>query len=1145
MSPKYLTITLSIVLLVALSAEKVGAAASFTTQLPQIADPVRGVPNDWWADIVLGKPDFTGLSPYDVTDNRVFNPGGVVIDRSVTPNRIYVYDGGNNRILGLHVGNQSSQHAELVLGQPGLDDYSGCNGDSNFQHYPQRAVASAATLCTLPEYQISPREGGSFANMVVDSHGNLYVPDFYNNRVLLYNSPFETDTIADDVWGQADFSGNECNRNYGWYRSSAFTLCLASTRNNDGFGGGVEIDSANNLWVADNQNNRVIRFPYNPATGRPHHMADLVLGQPDFQTNKSGRTINQMWAPAAVRVNTAGDVYVADTKNNRILIFQPPFSNGMEATTTLGSGLRLPSSIEFDQNGNIWVSDSGNHQLLRFTPDKVIDRVLFKDVPNYDKFCGGHYTGNGPEFYYPGPDVYLDSANTCESKGSIGIDSDGNIWVTGSGFLQDVRRYPAPFPTPQAGIAHSADVQLFQGYSPGAVNFVSERGLSDPRGIAKWNDQLIVSDGTRILFWNGAPASLTNGKAADGVIIAPNFNTPMNPPIGTIKVDGQNRLWVLNINTVGVYHLPLVGGDIPFYTLQAPIAAKESFSLASNLDVGGMLVDKDGKYLWLSDPLNHRVIRIVNPLTNPKVDIVLGQLTENGNQCNQGGGIVPNNRSLCFPGGLGMDPYGNLFVSDFTLEIRGNYRLLEYDAGLFPKYPASTLYGIPASRVYGTNGSFARKGCEVPSKDPLCQPFEPAFNHSGQMVMGTNAYGPAFNGLRFPLIYQNPLNRTKPVDTLKDYYSMPSAAYFDNEDNLYVADRNRGRVLIYLADTKTISGNVGVAGATLTYLDGALNKFVTADANGTYILSVRNHWSGTITPTKPGFSFTPDHRDYTDVSLEQVGQNYANTQISYVITGTANVPGTILNYNDNGPKSVTVDKNGNYKILVPPGWSGTIKPSNVLARFKPPSRSYTDISADRNNHNYTPLQASLSALSLGSQDGWILSKNQATSQGGSMNVTGSILRLGDDAKQKRYISILSFKLDNLPNPDAITNVSLILKRHGYVGGVDPVSRFLGFGFDIHSSFGEPTLAIGDYEASYCSAFDTSTPAPVNDVYTFDITKSKMFMERCKITEGLMQIRMRLLMRTNADAIANYVSLYSSNSKIEADRPKLVITYYAP
>lgn len=794
------------------------ASLSSSSGIAGSLEPIRGAPGDLWADIVLGKPSFSEMVPGEVTGARLFNPGGVLVDRSARPNRLYVYDGGNSRVLGLdHLGIcegggkagqectvdsdcpggtcqiQEGRHADLVLGQPGLDGYAACNGDGNYQHYPDRTPASASTECSMPENQMSPREGGSFANMAVDSQGNLYVPDFDNHRVLLYLSPFETDTVADDVWGQADFIGNECNRGRGVFEPDAESLCFRSPFN-EGFVGGVGLDSDGSLWVADNQNNRVARFPYDPVRGWAGHDADLVLGQSDFASGHHGDALDQMWAPAAVRVDEAGSVYVADSLNNRVLIFDPPLVSGMAATRTLGANFRLPASIEFDLEGNTWVSDAVNNQLLRFNASGVVDRVLFKDVPTYTGQCGGPYVGDGPQFYFPGPGIYQDSFNVCDSRGSLGIDSDGNLFATGSTFVQDAWRFPAPFPAPVPGIAHSADAQLFKPYTIGQANAVTERSLGDPRGIATYGAQLIVADSHRILFWNGAPWCLTNGKAADGVVGASNFHEEPPPPMGQVRVDGEHRLWTIRGDTISVYTLPLVTGAVPFYTLRPPVPVRGGGSLGwgTYLDIASIAVTADGGYLWLADPENNRVIRMSAPLTSPEVDVVLGQLDLAGNQCNQGRGeSEPSRDSLCYPGNVTFDRTGNLFVSDHALEVRGNHRLLEYDAGLFPSSPPSALFGVLASRVYGTGGSFTAPSCQ----DALCGPWEPAFDDNGRMVVGLNGY----IGSRFPLVYQDPLVNPVPVGTLNDYYSMAYATHYDAYGNLYVTDRNRGRVLIYLS----------------------------------------------------------------------------------------------------------------------------------------------------------------------------------------------------------------------------------------------------------------------------------------------------------------------------------------------------------
>ena len=72
--------------------------------------------------------------------------------------------------------------------------------------------------------------------------------------------------------------------------------------------------------------------------------------------------------------------------------------------------------------------------------------------------------------------------------------------------------------------------------------------------------------------------------------------------------------------------------------------------------------------------------------------------------------------------------------------------------------------------------------------------WEPAFDSANRMVVGYNAYGSP----RFVGVYDDPIGPDMlPTAYLYDFGSMPYAAAFDENDNLYVGDLNRGRVLIY------------------------------------------------------------------------------------------------------------------------------------------------------------------------------------------------------------------------------------------------------------------------------------------------------------------------------------------------------------
>jgi DNA-binding beta-propeller fold protein YncE len=734
--------------------------------------PPRGVAGDLWADVILGKPDFSEFTPHQVVPYKVFNPGGVIVDRSVSPGRMYVWDSGNSRVLGVDLavcyGSSEACSAQVVIGQPSGHDHSACNGDSGFQRYPDRAPASAATLCGIPEDTLSILEHKSFVSMVVDPQGTLYVPDFFNHRVLKYISPFTTDAVADEVWGQTDFAGHACND--GSSEPTATTLCFSTNRAGCPYswcyGGGVELDAEGNLWMADGGNNRVLRFPIDSQTGVVAKTADLVLGQPDFFSAAPGSALDQMTSPKALRFGPEGKLYVVDADNDRVLVFSPPFITGMSAEATFGSQLDWPTGLEMDPSGEgVWIYDFGNLMIELWDWDgATVKKVVGKDIYRLGQEGGGLLADGG---------------------GGFGFDTQGNLLPSGYVYIQDVLRFAAPIPTPQPGVVYQPDKRLFS--PPFGYNSLGDRGLGWVHGVATCADQLVAADGIRLLFWNGLD-TLSNGQPADGIIGSTEFSYFPSCCL-RVKADASCRLWVQRVDgAIDTYPLPLTASSAPSRVIDSqatlPVLGGGSLTLGGRVD--GLAPVGQGAFLWLSDTNNNRVVRIRDPLTAPVADVVLGQTEASGSQCNRGLVSPPGpgvtGDMICRPGGLAIDRLGNLYVSDHTLEVEGNQRLLVFDDDLFPATMTTAIFAPSATK------EFPYSSAQRPAT------WEPAFDTTNRMVVGYNSYA----GGRFVGVYDDPLGPgTEPDAYLEDFGSMPLCATFDERDNLYVGDLNRHRVLVY------------------------------------------------------------------------------------------------------------------------------------------------------------------------------------------------------------------------------------------------------------------------------------------------------------------------------------------------------------
>lgn len=848
-----------------------------------VADPlVRGKIDDWRADVILGQPNFGQITYGEVVASRLFNPGGIHVDRSSRPNRVYVYDGGNSRVLGMAFlgqclagtragaectgpgdcpGSQcqveATRAADLVLGQPSFNS-STCNGDSGYQAYPDVALANATTLCTAREEQNTVLEGGSQAGMATDDEGNLYVPDFFNNRVLRYDRPFVTDAQADHVWGQDDFQGTTCNRGASYDRPNARSLCLAALPGTGPNVAGVALDRSGNLWVVDVFNNRVLRFPRQPESGVAAPAADLVLGQPDFTSAGSGQGLAQMRKPTAVRVSAGGVVYVADAENNRVLVFEPPLHSGMAATRLLPGSFDGPTGLEVSPTGDLWVNDSGKSRLVRYV-NETSDQI-----------------------------VYVQG----RSWGGLGIDADGNVMTTGHD-SQSGRYYTPP--------TYATSAVFLQSAWPGSFNELSSRSGYGGVAMEVAAGQLMYGRESSILFWN-SPWSLSDYQLADGIVRVGDGQN-RGPIVNRMRADARGHLWVIwgTINEpsrILAYRLPLAPDATPAITLTSPLplAGGGVFSWTSGVLQGGIDVQPDCDCLWLSDQYNHRAFRIRNLTTNPVVDIVLGQTDVTGTHCNQGRDLDngyahpthPSADSLCHPGALAFDPAGNLFLADDNLEVAGNWRLLAFDQAQLAITPSVAVFGISATHVFGRAGSFTAPDCLPRAQDPMCGPWEPAFDEERHMVLGFNGY----LGPRFPMVYRDPFINPFPVGVISDYHSMPTSARFDQFGNLYIIDANRTRILIYrraAVETYAITGTVKTAyGEPISDVQVETVGYAASarsDASGVYTLTGVVTGTYTLVPSKEGYMFTPITRTISVPAMTS-GQDFTGYHAP-VVTGVS------------------------------------------------------------------------------------------------------------------------------------------------------------------------------------------------------------------------------------------------------------------
>jgi YD repeat-containing protein len=227
----------------------------------------------------------------------------------------------------------------------------------------------------LEKFGSSGHEKGQLSSawaIAVDSKGNIWIADSANNRVDEFNEKRE----FVEAFGFGVTNGEE-------KLEVCTTTCRAGTAGS-GTGQfkepkGIAVNASGDVYVDDYANNRIEELTEKGAFLGMFGFG-VSNGESKFETCTSackagvaGSGNGQFSSPHGVAVGPNGNVWVADTGNNRI----EEFGEKDEYLTQFGSkgtgsGLfNLPRSVTLDSVGNIWVADTGNNRVQELSPSGV------------------------------------------------------------------------------------------------------------------------------------------------------------------------------------------------------------------------------------------------------------------------------------------------------------------------------------------------------------------------------------------------------------------------------------------------------------------------------------------------------------------------------------------------------------------------------------------------------------------------------------------------------------------------------------------------------------------------------------------------------------------------------------------------------
>lgn len=514
--------------------------------------------------------------------------------------------------------------------------------------------------------------------VALDGNGNLYIADYLDNRirkVVLSSSQISTiagtgvagfsgdgsaaasaqingpGSVAVDTAGNVYFTdvGNEVIRKVGINGNISTIAGTPGKGGSTGDGGpatsallalhtgsGVAVDTAGNVYIADTLNS-VVR----EVTVSNGNINTIVGTIGKFGSSGDGGAASSalLYYPFGLAVDSAGNLYIADTFNHEIrevLAFNHTINTvagNLKATYAGDNGPATSASLNYPFDVTV---DAKGNLYIADTSNDVIRKVTAGATPTISTIAGDNALGGG--FAGDGGSATAAQLNVPVS---VAVDSSGNVYI--DDLLNDrVREVSLGIIGEVAGASHTQ----------GDGGKATAAYLYFPQGVAEDSaGNIYVADTSNNEIRKVTPDGTINTLAKVGspqaVAVDSSSNVYFTDGDQVGKVDSKGNVTIV----AGSGNKAGFSGD----------GGPASAALLNNPQ--GLAVDSAGN-LYIADTYNHRIREV----TAGNINTAAGSGSTCLSPCNPGGfsgdGGSATSATLSFPYGIAVDSSGNLLIAD-------------------------------------------------------------------------------------------------------------------------------------------------------------------------------------------------------------------------------------------------------------------------------------------------------------------------------------------------------------------------------------------------------------------------------------------------------------------------------------------------